>query len=448
MITLRKVNNKKYIYTEFVLLILLSISQFFGVTGANLGIVLCIICLFCLLPEKKDTEALFIAMPAFNMFSYSLGKTSLFYLLIILYSVKYLWHKNFRVNKRKMIIFFLCCLFTITIQDVEVWVKWVLQFWLMILLFNDKNLDQNFENIIKYTSVSAVLSSIVGYVMQINGKSIYTRSYVYIQDAGSTTRFAGLIGDSVFYGQFIAVLIAANLTLAYRNKKYTMFAYIASAIMAAFVLLSFSKTAILLIAVEVTGYIVFLIARNSNNRKNIFKNILLIFGVWAVIMLLYQYVMTHTDNILIKGFLTRFSANDLWTGRTSIAETYFEWLSTDWKYWLSGMEYSQYTSGIQNGNLLITRAHNIYIETACLFGIIPAIILLVALVCYFYRLQIKYRVYMMSYLPLLVLAASGISLHGHFEWHYYFLCSITFACVHSDIRKRKEIRSNEINAIY
>lgn len=436
--TVNRVKNKKYIHTELGLLMLLGISQYFGVASANLGIVLCTFCLFLLIPEELNAEALFIAMPFFNMFSYKLGTTSLFYVLIILYSIKYLRWRNLRINKRKFAIFFLCCLFTLTIQDTTIWLKWALRFWLMVLLFNDENLDQSLGDTIRYTSVSAIFSSVIGYLMQINGKSIYTRSYVYLQGSGSTTRFAGLIGDSVFYGQFIAVLIAANLMLAYRDRKYGAFAHIASTIMAAFALLTFSKTAILLITVEVTVYVLLLIVKNSKSRKTFFKSVLLVFAVWVAIMLLYWYVLTHTDNILVKGFITRFSADDLWTGRTTIAETYLEWLGADWKCWLSGMKYSQYTQGIQSGSLLIERAHNIYIETACLFGVIPGIAILLALIGYFFRQQIKYHASVISYLPILVLAASGVSLHGHFEWHYYFLCSIAFACVHSDIRKRKK----------
>lgn len=439
---------RKYIYTELGLLLLLGISQYFGVTSANLGIVLLIICLYFLVPPKKNAEALFIAMPFFNMFSYELGTTSLFYLFIILYSVKYLWYRSFRIDIRKLGIFLLCCFFSFTIQDMAVWTKWALRFWLMVLLFNDEGFDQNLEETIKYTSVSTIISSAIGYLMQINGKSIYTRSYVYLQGSGSTTRFAGLVGDSVFYGQFIAVLIAVNLMLAYKNRKYGTFAHVASAIMAAFALLSYSKTAILLIAVEVTGYVLLLIVKNAKSIKTIIKSILLIIGVWSSIMLLYWYVLTHTNNILVKGFMARFAENDLWTGRTSIATTYLEWLGEDWKCWLSGMKYSQYTKGIQSGSLLITRSHNIFIETACLFGVIPAITILLALVCYFVRQQIRYRASLIAYLPIAVLAASGISLHGHFEWHYYFLCSIAFACIHFDIRKRKELRFSETNAIY
>lgn len=432
--TVNKEKGRKYIYTELGLLLLLGISQYFGITSTNLGIVLLLVFLYFLVPLKMDAEALFIAMPFFNMFSYELGTTSLFYLLIILYSVKYLWHTRFYIDKRKFVIFLVCCIFTFTIQDAAVWAKWALRFWLMVLLFNDDYFNQSLGETIKYTSVSAIISSAIGYLMQINNKSVYTRSYVYIQGSGSTTRFAGLIGDSVFYGQFIAVLIAANLMLAYRDKKYSTFAHITSTIMAAFAILSFSKTAILLIAVEVTGYVLLLIVRNAKNAKTTIKSILLIIGLWAAIMLLYWYALTHTENILVKGFIARFSAYDLWTGRTSIAATYLEWLGEDWRYWLSGMKYSQYTRGIQSGSQLITRSHNIFIETACLFGVIPAITILLALVCYFARKQIRYRISLIAYLPILVLVASGISLHGHFEWHYYFLCSIAFACVHSNIR--------------
>lgn len=442
-----KLVRKKYVKIELALLVLLGISQYFGVTAANLGLVFIMICLFPLVPGQMQAEVLLIAMPFFNMFSYKLGSTSLFYLLMTLYCVQYLRRRRFQMGRNQFLIFFVCCLLTITMNNMEIWVKWALRFFLMVLFFNDEALSDSLQDTVQYTSVSAILSSAIGYIMQINGKSIYTRSYVYLQGVGSSTRFAGLIGDSVFYGQFIAVLIAANLMLAYQDKRYGRFAHIASAIMAAFALLSISKTAILLIAVELTGYVVLLIIRNAKNRKSVMKSVLLLIGVWAALVLLYWYVMTHSDNFLVRSFMTRFAANDLWTGRTSIAETYLKWIASDWKCWLVGMRYSTYTRGIQSGNLVIRRAHNILIETACLFGVIPTIAILVALVCYFCRLQSRYHVSVMAYLPLMILLASGVSLHGHFEWHYYFLCSIAFACVHFNIRKRKEQLSHENNAI-
>lgn len=442
-----KSNHRKYIWIELGLLLFLGISQYFGVSGINLGIVLLLICLFAALPGNMQAEALFIAMPFFNLFSYKMGTTSMFYFLIIIYICRYLRRRHFRIKREKLAVFLVCCIFTISIRNAEVWLKWVLRFGLMVLLFNDKDMNHGLEETAKYTSVSAIISSMVGYLMLVNDRSIYNRSYVYIEGVGSNTRFAGLIGDSVFYGQFIAVLIAVNLLFAYQDPKYKRFTYVSSAIMTAFALLSISKTAIILIVIEVTAYVLLLIARNSKSRKTVIWSVILVFGAFCAIVLLYWYVMTHTDNILIQGFLTRFASGDLWTGRTSIARTYLEWLGEDWRYWLSGMSYGQYTQGIKNGSLLITRAHNIFIESACVFGVIPSIVIIMSLVVYFCRQHARHHTPVIAYLPLAVLIASGLALHGHYEWHYYFLCSMSFACIHSSVGEKKERLPDAIYAI-
>ena len=72
---------------------------------------------------------------------------------------------------------------------------------------------------------------------------------------------------------------------------------------------------------------------------------------------------------------------------------------------------------------MITRAHNIYIETICLFGLLPA----VALFGFCLRKigsYIKNRNNIFFMTPFMVLVLSGVSLHGHIEWPYYFLLSI------------------------
>lgn len=433
-----KNDSIKYIIGELILLTFLGISQYFGMAATNLGIVFIMLSLFPFLPGKLQAESLLIAMPFFNMFSYKIGTTSLYYIFMILYSIQYLWRQRFKISQRKFICFFLSCLCTFTIFNMEIWGKWALRFWIMVLLFNNDELNRNLANTIRFTSVSAILSSIIGYLMQINGKSIYTGGYVYIQGTGATTRFAGLIGDPVFYGQFIAVLIAANLVMAYQNKEHSRFSYIVTVIMAIFALLSFSKTAILLIVLEYTGYLIVLAKENAGKRRTILKSIYLIGVLCIAIALLYQYVVTHTDSVLVQGFVTRFASNDLWTGRGDISKKYLEWLCSNWLYWLSGMPYSQYTKGIAVGSNLITRTHNIFLETACLFGVIPAVIILLCLCYYFFKLQSKYQLSIIVYLPLLALLASGFSLHGHFEWHYYFLWSIAFACVQYNISRKDE----------
>ena len=133
-----KLVRKKYVNIELALLVLLGISQYFGVTAANLGLVFIMICLFPLVPGQMQAEVLLIAMPFFNMFSYKLGSTSLFYLLMFLYCVQYLRRSRFQMGRNQFLIFFVCCLLTITMNNMEIWVKWALRFFLMVLFFNDE----------------------------------------------------------------------------------------------------------------------------------------------------------------------------------------------------------------------------------------------------------------------------------------------------------------------
>ncbi|MCX0392522.1 hypothetical protein LI050_13420, partial [Clostridium perfringens] len=133
----------------------------------------------------------------------------------------------------------------------------------LILTYNEDILVRQSKQIIKGISVSMIISSAWGYIYLLTGKSIYTVGQVYLNGT-ITTRFGGLIGDSVFFAQFCAILIAANLVICYVDKKNITENIIFCLLLTIFDLLSYSKTGFLLIGFI---YISYFIASIYNNAK-------------------------------------------------------------------------------------------------------------------------------------------------------------------------------------
>ncbi|WP_369675995.1 hypothetical protein, partial [Enterococcus faecium] len=100
---------------------------------------------------------------------------------------------------------------------------------------------ERLPQIIKCINISTIISSMIGYVMLISGNSIYTNSYIYTE-TGNVTRFAGLVGDSVFYGQFTVIIIGLTLAMMLEKEISKIFGYITCMILSIFVVLTYSKT--------------------------------------------------------------------------------------------------------------------------------------------------------------------------------------------------------------
>jgi len=384
---------------------------------------------------------LFLALPFFNLFNYKMGQISLYYILVIVFIFKYFKFKKHKFSKSKICAFIMLVMLRIPSGDFALLAKWSLLLFVVFITYNEDFFVEQIIEIINGITISTILSSLFGYYMLQNHISIYTRSYVYSQGVGSTTRFAGLIGDSVFYAQFVSVLIAANLVVAFYKKEKIKRSVVCSIILVLFDLMTYSKTGIILIVGVTAMFAIALVVKNAKKKSTIAKAVgismlFVVAGIYAV-----NYVIVHMDNLMILNYITRFTSADLTTGRNIVAKHYLDLLYGSWRSLFFAMPQELYTTPFStNGVNQINRAHNIYIESVCAFGLIASLILFVWLVFRLFR-TFKMKDAWFCCLPLLVILASGFALHGHFEFHYYSLIalSLCFVCP-----KIKGLVSNDI----
>lgn len=419
-----KMNQKLIVTIEIGLLLLLGISHILSLSSINVMISMIILFLFIISNLRTNVLLLFTAMPFFNLFTSSIGSTSLFYLYIIVFLLKYISANKNHFNKRKILVFTLLILVRIPSGDFVYLTKWALLLSVLVFTYNEDFFIKQSNKIVRYLSISFVLSSLFGYYMLQNGLSIYTNSYIYISSELTVTRFAGLVGDSVFYSQFAALLIAANLVINYYNNSDRLFRYIIVAILTYFIILTYSKTGLILALVSIVLYIIALVYNNVKTRKKIISTLLIIVIVISSMIIGVSYILKHTDNLIISNYINRFSASDLLTGRKEVYDHYINLLEHNWETPFFSMPQDEYLSIFTtNGINKLNRAHNIYLETVCAFGIFTSIILFGWIFVKVLR-TLKSKKQKFCVLPMLIMLASGFILHGHFEFHYYFILSI------------------------
>lgn len=419
-----KLNQKLIVTIEIVLLLLLGISHILSLSSVNVIISMIILFLFIISNLRTNVVLLFTAMPFFNLFTSNIGSTSLFYLYVIVFLLKYIFANKYHFNKQKILVFTLLILVRIPSGDFVYLTKWALLLSVLVFTYNEDFFMEQSNKIVRYLSISFVLSSLFGYYMLQNGLSIYTNSYIYISSELTVTRFAGLVGDSVFYSQFAALLIAANLVINYYNNSDRLFRYIIVAILTCFIILTYSKTGLILALASIVIYLIALVYNNIKTRKKIISTLLIIVVAISSMIVGVNYVLEHTNNLIISNYINRFSASDLLTGRKEVYDHYINLLEHNWGTPFFSMPQDEYLSIFTtNGINKLNRAHNIYLETVCAFGIFTSIILFGWI--FIKVLQVlKSKKQKFCVLPMLIMLASGFTLHGHFEFHYYFILSI------------------------
>lgn len=440
-----KITQKRIIMLEILLLLMLGISHTLSFSSINIIISMIVLILFIISNLKTDIILLFTALPFFNLFTTNIGTTSLFYLYMIVFLFKYIYINRHHLNKTKILVFILLIMVRIPSGDFTSLVKWALLLSVLVFTYNEDFFMEQINDIIKWLSISFILSSVFGYYMLQNGLSIYTNSYIYVSNELVVTRFAGLVGDSVFYSQFASLLIASNLIINYYNVSGRVFRYVIVAILTIFVILTYSKTGIILALISIFIYIIAFIYNNIKSRKNFIKTSLIIIIIIISIILGIKYILSHTNNLIISNYITRFSASDLLTGRTEIYEHYINLLKNNIGTPFFAMPQEQYMElFVTNGGNRLNRAHNIYLETVCTFGILTTIIIFLWL-GYKVIKVLKQKKRRICLLPIIIIFASGFTLHGHFEYHYYFLVSLAILFLNNRIIESISVGPKEVD---
>lgn len=426
-VLLRNTKSRNRVWVLLILLTGLCASQLLGIAVLNLFFTVCVGCYMVLTPSLEDAVlALFVSLPMFNLFNASIGSTSMYYLFVLAFWYKYFKAHRWDLSRAKLLV--LLCFLTVrlTAGDLSSTAKWFVLFSVLVLTYRENCMAGQLDTIIKYTSVSFVIASLFGYLMLVTGRSIYMAGHIY-NDGVTTIRFAGLIGDSVFFSQICALLVGANLTLGCYYRKYLGQGILLSAVISFFCTLSYAKTGLFLVIAEILVYAAWLLGKSVKKKAGLLYSLLFLtlFAVGAVVF--GNYLLSGSASGVVQNYLIRFASSDLLTGRLKVWSHYIELMMGSWRTLFCAMPQSVYgASFLFYGGNSLNRAHNIYIESVCAFGFLVTLFILIWLAWIIVR-SLRRHDGFLNLIPIGVILTSGMMLHGHFDFHYYFIVAIAVA---------------------
>lgn len=420
-----------------------ALAHCFSLGVAAIGFSAVAILIYLFLDVDQCLISLYVCLPFFNVMTIAVGTTSLYYLLVIIFIAKFVTSKRAGVGRNKIVLLLCVVLFTLgNIDDLSKYVRWILVFIPLVLTFNTTILSKNLVSLITWYSVSSILSACFGYYLSEHGLLALTSSYVYTE-GGNLNRFGGLVGDPVMFSETLVLLFACNIVLMLKGEgaKWTGLIAIGLAVPCA---LSYSKSALLLIAALVLFSIAYLMTHQMLKRETILKGIFALCLIALAIIAVVICASSNQAGDLMSGLMRRFESNDLTTGRLALWSAYWSWLqSQDIFANLFGVGFLAYSeTAFPYAGILLNRCHNVYLETWILFGGVGAVAAIGALSACVVKALMR-KVELAYFIPLLILAVFGIVLHGHTESFYYFLWIIALGMVRmpGSAAKRRRVQN-------
>lgn len=384
---------------------------------------------------------IFICLPFFNIMGMDLGGTSSFYILVALFAAKSLLDgTSGSVGRRLAAYAVIAALTSYNITAGASYLSWLIHLLPLVLLLGTDRLRHHLPTYIKYLTVSMILSSVIGQAMLDAGVYLYTFGSVRT-GAEVTTRFTGLVGDAVVYGQFVSVVIAANVYLASVGRGYRLLVP-CCVILVFYAFLTYSKGALVSLAL-IGVFVLAAFSKRIIERRFPVRYALFVLVAVAVAFLGAGFMVSGESAFSLDALLTRLDSSDLLTARRQIWDGYFSlWEQTGLPMVLKGIGFDTYTATTIYGRW--HNCHNIYIEAVTLFGFIGALAIAVALV-YFLLSRSRRGARAMSYLPCFVLLATGVILHGFLDFPFFYIWTLALGCVDYDAAIHRNAGENNFD---
>lgn len=375
---------------------------------------------------------LYVCLPFFNVMNHSVGSTSLYYLLTGVFILKCLVSGDVDHRRARILVAIGLVLVTIyNLDDLYGYVRWLLLVVPLVMTAGSEVVERELGPIVFWYSVSSVASALFGIYLSDHGLMELTTSYVYVEGGQNTMRFGGLVGDPVMFSETLVVLVACNLALLLAGRGTATNGLCALALSLVSVL-SYSKTALALLAVLFVFSACYVISHQLLDRRRALAGILALCLLGAIGALAVLYVANNPNSDIVSTFQRRFDTGDLMTGRFDLWGRYWDWIERRGAVAVfGGVGFLSYdTVKFPFQGLMLMRCHNVYLETVLLFGVLEAIAVLVTLV-FSVASAVRRGAGVLAFLPLATLLAFGFVLHGHTESFYYFLWILTLGVMGS-----------------
>lgn len=386
---------------------------------------LCILAIALVSSSEICCRLLFVCFPFFNIMGIDLGGTSMFYVLILLFAGKALMDGSVQSAGRRLTLYSLIILATLYNYGAGLtYLKWLIHLLVPLLLIGTWRMRRNFPVYLKYLTISLILSSAVGQMMLDAGVYLYTFGSVRV-DSEITTRFSGLVGDAVVYGQLVSVVVGANVYLAFSGKGYRFIAPLCL-VLVFFAFMTYSKGALVSLAIVGLFVLVAYVKRAVEGKVPVRY---IVYALMAVGVAYFGagILSSGTTSFSPDALVKRLDSDDLLTARAQIWSAYFDF----WGQVGAPMVFKGIGFDVYQGTTVYGRwhnCHNIYIEAVTLFGILGVIAMGAALAAFLIK-RIRSGANVMSILPCVILLASGMILHGFLDFPFFYVWTVALSCV-------------------
>lgn len=448
------IKNYSWIYFGlYGLLNVLAACHLVGMGTAAFCVTLMILIMLAVIPYKELGAYFFACFPFYNILNAEMGTTSLFYFIIIgIFARVMLEEKEIELGKRVLIYFAIICCSLYNIYAPEAYIKWLLRLIPLIFFLKTGFMRDNITGVMKKYILSMLLSAIWGWIYLKAGVSLYTNSVIWVGYYQTVVRLAGLTGDSVFFGIQCVIAVALVGVLFFKGEigKKTFISVFC--IFSIFIAISYAKTSQLSVVILATLWYLHWLWSKNKTYSFVIMNFFILAVVGALVVV-GAYLIMISDVAWFANMRMRLMDDDLLTGRKEIWDYYQRMIYGDYIYWIRGLGMAEYPQEVAIASdkmvKFISRAHNVFLETILLAGIIPALLIFAGGAYWMIKVYIKNKniIYMT---PCIILILSGYSLHGHFEFLYYpeWLLALSVAMIPELSRGEKDDFIPEDDSLY
>lgn len=409
----------------YVLLIGVCASWLLSIGSVSFLLTLAIVAIAVAGSSETCCRLLFACFPFFNVMGADLGGTSMFYLIVLLYVVKATADGSASHARERYVALMLVFLFTVYNFGAGLtYAKWLIHLTVPLFVLGTTRFKESFPTYVGFLTISLMLSSFMGLMMMDRGIYLYTFGSVNT-GVDVTTRFSGLVGDAVVFGQVVALVVGANAYLMYAGKAYRG-AFLITLVLVFFAFLTYSKGALICLGiVGVFAFFGFLrkTARDGLPVRYLIGAVL----AFAAAYLLATYMLSGSSLFSADALATRLESSDLLTARRDIWNAYFKlWDSTGLPMLFKGIGFDTYLNTTVYGRW--HNCHNLYIEAVTLFGWILTVAMFLALAAHFASMKRRGAI-LFAYIPCILLLASGLILHGFLDFPFFYEWTIALGCL-------------------
>ncbi len=319
------------------------------------------------LSEEDALCMMMFAMPFSNIFKSSPEAQS-FFTYLLFFFILYMLYKKKTIDANFFVAFLVLTAFLVfqTLRTINLFrtIKFIANLLFIYFAVNIKSKDDSRKVFLFYILGIVVSSAVVALELIPN-----LSNYFQVQDLGYDydymIRFSGLYADPNYYSINVIISLCLIILLNHKNQLSMIPTLILAALMVAFAIMTFSKSAFLML---IFPLFLFLYSK-IKQKKYLFAILFLIICTGFIV-----YVMS--GNVpAFKTILSRLEQSDassLTTGRSDLWLEYINYLSNSISTLLFGAGFGAPVVGAK-------AAHNTYIDLAYYLGIIGTAILLYVL---------------------------------------------------------------------